>query len=62
METNEETANSKHTKHIKVQYFCIKDEIKQNKIVLAYCPNETMWSDAITKPLQGVNSVKCRHI
>ena len=53
METKGKTGNSKCTKHIKIQYFFITDKINQNEAELSYCPTESIWSDALTKPLQG---------
>ena len=53
METNEKTANSKQTKHIKIWYFFITDKLQKNEIDLAYYQTEQMWFDVLTKPLQG---------
>ena len=53
METNGKTANSKHTKHMKLDFF-ITDKIKQKEIDIACYPTNLMWSDVLTKPLQGL--------
>ena len=53
MEERGKTANSKQIKHVKVRYFCITNHIKQGEVDIAYCPAEKMWSDILTKPLQG---------
>ena len=42
METNSKSANSKLTKHIKVCYFIIKDEIDQKEVVIENCSSEEM--------------------
>jgi hypothetical protein len=38
LETNGKVSSSKRTKHIKVQYFYVKDKINQGKIVVEHCP------------------------
>ena len=43
----------KRTKHIKVRSFFIKDNIKNGEVNILYCPTERMWSDMLTKPIQG---------
>ncbi len=41
---------SKLMKHIKVQYFFIKDNLKQGEIKLQHCPIKEMWVDVSMKP------------
>ncbi len=53
LETNGLRSASKRTKHIKVQYFFIKDKVEQGEIKLHHCPTEEMWADILTKPKQG---------
>ena len=53
METDGKTANSKQAKLSKVRYFFVKDRIHQKEIKWAYFPSYHMWSDILTKPLQG---------
>ena len=43
LETNGRASSSKQTKHIKVEYFLIKE----------HCPTEQMWTDINTKLNQG---------
>ena len=45
-------SRSKHTKHIKVRFFFIKDVIACGYLSVDYCPTEKMWADVLTKPLQ----------
>ncbi len=53
MEKNGRVSASKRSKHIKAQYFLIKDYYDAKEIDLKYCPMESMWADVLTKPLQG---------
>ena len=43
----------KNTKHINFRYFFVKDVINRGEMSMEYCPIEEMWSDILTKPLQG---------
>ena len=43
----------KKTKHIRVKFFFIKDRINDGEMIVVNCPTEGMWSDILTKPLQG---------
>ena len=36
-----------------VRYFLIKDRVDQGEVNIKYCLTEQMWSDILTKPLQG---------
>ena len=53
MEEKGKTANSKHTKHIKIRSFFITDHIKEGQVNIAYCSTKKMLSGIFTKPLQG---------
>lgn len=53
LEKNGHISGSHHTKHIKAQFFLIKDKAATNKVTLNYCPTEEMWPDVLTKPHQG---------
>ena len=53
LEKNGKNSCSKRTKHIKVRYFFIQDKIENGKVSIQYCLTERMWSDILTKPLQG---------
>ncbi len=54
LEMNGKASSSKHTKHIKVKYFFIKDKVDQGEITIEHCPTEQMWTDINTKPKQGL--------
>jgi hypothetical protein len=45
--------SGKRTKHIKAKFFFIKDRIEGGEIKVMHCPNEEMWAEVLTKPLQG---------
>ncbi len=53
LEKNGRVSSSKRTKHIKANYFLIKDYYDSGEIDLRYCPIDMMWADILTKPLQG---------
>ena len=54
LEINGRASSSKRTKHIKVNYFLIKDKVDWEEITIKHCPTEQMWTDKNTKPKQGV--------
>ena len=60
LEKNEKASSSKRTKHIKMRYFFVKDIIEEGVVEVKYCPTEKMWSDVLTKPLQGEKIRKIR--
>ena len=60
LEKEGKTSSSKRTKHIKVRYFFIKDMMEQGEMEIKYCPTEQMWSNVLTKPLQGQQFWKIR--
>jgi hypothetical protein len=45
---------AKHSKHIKVNYFFIKDKVDQGEVTIEHCPTGQMWTDINTKPKQGI--------
>ncbi len=53
LETNGRASSSKRTKHIKVEYFLIKDKVDREDITIEHCPTEQMWTDINTKLKQG---------
>ena len=42
------------TKHIKVKFFFIKDEVDDGEMRVINCLSENMWADVLTKPLRGM--------
>jgi hypothetical protein len=53
LKINGQASNSKHTKHIEVKYYFIKDKVGQGEITIKHCPTDKMWTDINTKPKQG---------
>ena len=54
LEINERASSSKHTKHIKVKYYLIKDKMGQGEITIKHCQTKQMWTHINTKPKQGL--------
>ena len=50
---NGKLSSSSKTKHIKHRYFFITDKIAKGDLEVEYEPTTRMWSDILTKPLQG---------
>jgi hypothetical protein len=53
LEINGRVSSSKWTKHIKINYFLIKDKVYREEITIEHCPTGQMWMDINTKPKQG---------
>jgi hypothetical protein len=53
LEKNGRVLSSGRTKHIKANYFLIKDYYDSGEIDLRYYLTDVMWADILTKPLQG---------
>jgi hypothetical protein len=47
-------SSRKKTKHIKAKFFFIKDRVDSGEIRVIDCPAEEMWTDVLTKQLQGM--------
>jgi hypothetical protein len=52
LEKNGRMSSSQCTKHIKANYFLIKDYYDAGVIDIKFCPTDQMWADVLTKPLQ----------
>jgi len=53
LEVNGKLSSSKRTKHIKMKYFYIKDQVDQGEVKIEHKGTEDMWVDILTKPKQG---------
>jgi hypothetical protein len=53
LETNGRKSSSKHTRHMNIRYFYIKDQVDAGKIKIEYCATDEMLADYFTKPVQG---------
>ncbi len=47
-------SSMKQTKHIKVNYFYIKEKVDNGEIKIEHCPMRQMWTEINTKPKQGL--------
>ena len=50
---NGKKSSTKNTRHIKIRYFFITDNILRGKLSVEYCPTDDMLEDYYTKPQQG---------
>lgn len=53
LENNGRRSSGKKTRHVKIRYFFITDNIKRDNVWVEYCPTEDMVVDCSNKPLQG---------
>ena len=53
LEVNGKLSSSKRTKHIKMKYFFIKDQVEQGEVKIEHLGTKSMWVDILTKPKQG---------
>jgi hypothetical protein len=49
LERNGRASSLKQTRHIKIRYFFIKDDIERGEASVEHCPTKQMWADALTK-------------
>ena len=49
-----------NTKHIKEEFFFIKDKVDSEEVKIVDLPVVVMWADMLTKPLQGTAFRKMR--
>ncbi len=57
---NSKLLSRKKTKHIKAKFFFIKDKVNEGEIKVVDCSRKEMWTDVLTKPLQGMAFRKMR--
>ena len=53
LEVNGKLSSSKKTKHIKMKFFFIKDQVEKGDVKIEHLGTEDMWVDILTKPKQG---------
>ncbi len=58
LETNGQASSSKHTRHIKIQYYYVADQVTKGDLRVVWCPMDEMIADFLTKPLQGKAYIK----
>jgi hypothetical protein len=44
---------NKRSKHIEVKYFYIRDQVKDDKVILEYIPTAEQTADILTKPIKN---------
>jgi hypothetical protein len=50
---NGRLSSGKHTKHLDIRYFYVKDLIDRGIVKLSHCVSDEMLGDFFTKPVQG---------
>ncbi len=53
LEVNGKLSSSKKTKHIKMKFFFIKDQVEKGDVKIEHLGTDKMWVDILTKPKQG---------
>ena len=53
LERNGRRSCGQASRHINIRYFFVKDRIDNGKLLIEYCPTESMLADFFTKPMQG---------
>ena len=61
LETNGMRSVGKGSRHVKIKYFLIADNIKAKDMKVLHCPTGEMTADFYTKPLQGALFLKHRN-
>ena len=59
---NKGASTSERTRHIKIRYFWVKDQVDNGEIQIVYVPTEDMTADILTKPLQGEHFLRLRQL
>ena len=50
---NGKASSTKRTRHLNIRCFAIKDHLDRLEFELEHCSTDDIWSDFMTKPLQG---------
>ncbi len=58
LETNGRSLSSKRTRHIKIRYYYVADQIAKEDLRVVWCPMDKMIANFLTKPLQGKTFVE----
>ena len=53
LERNGRRSCGQASRHINIRYFFVKDRVDNGKLLIEYCPTESMLADFFTKPMQG---------
>ena len=60
--TNGRASSSKRTRHIKIWYYLVANQVAKGDLRIVWCLTEKMIADFLTKPLQGKAFVKFRDL
>ena len=61
LETNGQKSVGQRSRHIKIRYFFVADQVQKGNIKIKYCPTDDMEGDYLTKPLQGAKFIRFRN-
>ena len=56
-ETEGVSSQTKHSKHINVQFFFVKDHVDCREVSIEYVNTYKMWTNFFIKPSQGPNFI-----
>ena len=56
---NGKQSSGKRTRALNIRYFFLADQCEKGHIEVEYCPTKEMWTDPMTKPLQGQDFKRC---
>ena len=56
LENNGCASSTKRTKHIDIQYFCVKEKVDSKDVIVEYCPTEHMRADFLPNPYTAICS------
>ena len=61
LEKNEHKSVGQRSRHIKIRYFFITDQVEKGNVSVEYCSTDKIEGDYMTKPLQGskFNGFRC---
>ena len=62
LEKNGRASSSKRTKHIKIWYYYMADQIAKGDLTVVWYPTKKMITDFLTKPLQGRMFIQFRDV
>ena len=62
LEKNGHKSVGQRSRHIKIRYFFITDQIQKGNVQVEYCPTDEIEGDFMTKPLQGHKFVGFRKL
>ena len=61
LEENGMKSVGKASRHVKIKYFFVTDQVKNKELRILYCPTEKMIGDFYIKPMQGSSFIQHRN-